>query len=262
MCYRSLSGQVPHNERRVSDGTQRTVNPWLSSIGGSIPSRRTKQTNSKSKGLRWRNSSPSVQTANAKAFTSHTDTIHNRTWGRGNAAATATTTFAPTERVQHEHTVRTRLSDSDHYGRDGPNHRLQRTAGNRNRHSPTTLSWCGADRLRSHRHSRGATQSAAVTRTEVGTVTFLTILALLQVADAATTRMVLDAGGSESNPLMVWAAESLPRLLLVKVIGVAVIARFAWTCRTSGWPVFWLASACTFYSAVVLWNLSNLAVAT
>lgn len=101
-----------------------------------------------------------------------------------------------------------------------------------------------------------------MTRTEVGTVTFLTILALLQVADAATTRMVLDAGGSEGNPFMVWAAESLPRLLLVKVIGVAVIARFAWTCRTSGWPVFWLASACTFYSAVVLWNLSNLAVAT
>ncbi len=101
-----------------------------------------------------------------------------------------------------------------------------------------------------------------MTRTEVGTVTFLTILALLQVADAATTRMVLDAGGSESNPLMVWAAESLPRLLLVKVVAVAVIARFAWACRTSGWPVFWLAFGCTFYTGVVMWNLSNLAVAT
>ena len=59
---------------------------------------------------------------------------------------------------------------------------------------------------------------------------------------------------------MGWAAESLPRLLLVKVIGVAVIARFAWLCRESGWPVLWLAFACTFYSVVVLWNLSNLVI--
>ena len=101
-----------------------------------------------------------------------------------------------------------------------------------------------------------------MTRTEVGTVAFLAILTLLQVADVATTRAVLDAGGSEGNPFMVWATESLPRLLLVKVIGIAVIARFAWSCRSSGWPVLWLASACTFYSAVVLWNLSNLVVAT
>ena len=99
-----------------------------------------------------------------------------------------------------------------------------------------------------------------MTRTEVGTVTFLTILALLQVADAATTRIVLNAGGSESNPLMVWAAESLPRLLFVKAMGVAVVAWYAWSCRTSGWPVFWLAVTCTFYSGVVLWNLSNLVI--
>ena len=34
----------------MSDGTQQTVNLWLSSIGGSIPSRRTKQSNSTQKG--------------------------------------------------------------------------------------------------------------------------------------------------------------------------------------------------------------------
>lgn len=100
-----------------------------------------------------------------------------------------------------------------------------------------------------------------MTRTEVGTAIFLAILASLQVADAVTTRMVLDAGGSEGNPLMTWAAESMSRLLVVKAVWMALVARVAWACRMSGWPVVWLALACIFCTGVAVWNMSNLVVA-
>jgi hypothetical protein len=85
------------------------------------------------------------------------------------------------------------------------------------------------------------------------------VLAVLNFADLVTTRMVLDRGGAEGNPVMrpfvegVWAAAG------IKLTCVALIAVLASRCVASARIRWGLALVDGWYAVVVVWNLAVLA---
>ena len=87
----------------------------------------------------------------------------------------------------------------------------------------------------------------------------LVALALLNVLDLITTRAVLAAGGAEANPLMSSVIEHTWTPLLVKTVGVALVAVVVNSCPPDSKVVNKaLAITVLVYSAIVSWNLVNL----
>jgi hypothetical protein len=88
------------------------------------------------------------------------------------------------------------------------------------------------------------------------TVVLIALLAALNLADLLTTRLVLERGGAEGNPVMrpfvdgVWAAAA------VKVICLALIAALASRCLGSVKARRGLMLVVAWYTIVVAWNLT------
>lgn len=90
---------------------------------------------------------------------------------------------------------------------------------------------------------------------------YVVALVVLNAADLVTTRLVLDAGGQETNPLMApimdgWLIPVLAKTMALLAVALCVAARPAKT-RLVDWALV----ICTgWYGGVVLWNLVVIAV--
>jgi hypothetical protein len=87
------------------------------------------------------------------------------------------------------------------------------------------------------------------------------LLGVLNIADLVTTRLVLDRGGSEGNPVMAPLVEGMWAAALLKLGCVALIAVLAQRCLGSVRVRWGLLIVCSWYAAVVSWNLVVLAQA-
>jgi len=91
---------------------------------------------------------------------------------------------------------------------------------------------------------------------------FLFVLfVLLQIADVVTTRIILNHGGKELNPIMAYVLNKagFKGLILVKLIGIFIIFITIYLSMTYSLNILWfLSSICLVYFAVVLFNLITL----
>ena len=88
----------------------------------------------------------------------------------------------------------------------------------------------------------------------------LAVLAALNALDLVTTRMVLDAGGTEGNPLMAPIIEHPVAPILVKTAAIVLIACMLRVCPPRSRVVDIGLAGVTFgYMIVVSWNMLNLA---
>ena len=85
-------------------------------------------------------------------------------------------------------------------------------------------------------------------------------LAVLNVADVITTAMVLDRGGSESNPFVKPLVDDIWQVGLLKIAVLVIIAALLTRCRESRIAEFALAATTGWYLAVVMWNLAVLTI--
>ena len=89
----------------------------------------------------------------------------------------------------------------------------------------------------------------------------LAMLAALNALDLVTTRMVLDAGGTEGNPLMAPIIEHPVAPILVKTVAIVLIACLLRVCPPRSRVVDIGLLGVTFgYMIVVSWNMLNLAM--
>lgn len=89
----------------------------------------------------------------------------------------------------------------------------------------------------------------------------LGVLAVLNALDLVTTRMVLDAGGTESNPLMAPFIHHPVAPILIKTAGIAMVAGLLRCCPPKSRLVdTGLLGVTIGYMIVVGWNMLNLAV--
>jgi hypothetical protein len=86
-------------------------------------------------------------------------------------------------------------------------------------------------------------------------VALLVALAALNLADLITTRLVLDRGGAEGNPLMRPLVEGLWPALSSKALCLVLIAALAVRCPRPRWTVRLLAPVTVWYGLVVAWNV-------
>jgi hypothetical protein len=86
-------------------------------------------------------------------------------------------------------------------------------------------------------------------------VLLLVALIALNLADLVTTRLVLDRGGAEGNPLMRPLVEGLWPALSSKVLCLVLVAALAVRCPRPRWTVRLLAPVTVWYGLVVAWNL-------
>jgi hypothetical protein len=91
------------------------------------------------------------------------------------------------------------------------------------------------------------------------TVVLVAVLAVLNLADLVTTRMVLDRGGSEGNPVMRPFVDGMWGAALIKFACLALIATLAARCLGSVKVRRGLVLVDTWYLVVVAWNLAVLA---
>lgn len=85
-------------------------------------------------------------------------------------------------------------------------------------------------------------------------------LTILNLADVITTAMVLDRGGSESNPFVKPLVESIWQVGLLKAAILVIIAVLLTRCRDSRIADLSLAIATGWYLAVVMWNVAVLTI--
>jgi hypothetical protein len=85
------------------------------------------------------------------------------------------------------------------------------------------------------------------------------ILAILNLADLVTTRLVLDRGGAEGNPVMRPFVNEVWDAALLKGSCVVLIAALVSRCSTSLRVRVGLALVVAWYAVVVTWNLAALA---
>lgn len=78
------------------------------------------------------------------------------------------------------------------------------------------------------------------------------LLWLLNAADVLTTRLVIEGGGVETNPLIAPFADSTIQLSAVKVAVLTPLTLL----RPSRTVLSWL---CAWYGFVVAWNVTQLA---
>ena len=89
----------------------------------------------------------------------------------------------------------------------------------------------------------------------------LVALALLNGLDLVTTRLVLDAGGAETNPLMAPIIHHPVAPILVKTTAIAFVAVLLRACPPRSRVVDGGLTGVTIgYALVVSWNLLNLVV--
>lgn len=87
----------------------------------------------------------------------------------------------------------------------------------------------------------------------------LLALALLNILDLVTTRAVLAAGGTEANPLMAPIIHHPVAPILVKTVGIALVACLLRACPPRSRVVdAGLLGVTIGYLVVVAWNLVNL----
>lgn len=85
---------------------------------------------------------------------------------------------------------------------------------------------------------------------------FVLALVVLNAADLGSTRLVLDAGGSETNPLMApiidgWLVPSLAKAMALLAVALCVAAK-----PSKSRIVDWALVGCTgWYGGVVIWNM-------
>ena len=88
----------------------------------------------------------------------------------------------------------------------------------------------------------------------------LATLAVLNAVDLVTTRLVLEAGGTEGNPLMAPIIDNPVAPILVKTAAIALIAVMLRACPPRSRLVDIGLLGVTFgYMIVVSWNMLNLA---
>ncbi|MEL7209791.1 MAG: DUF5658 family protein [Actinomycetota bacterium] len=88
----------------------------------------------------------------------------------------------------------------------------------------------------------------------------LVMLAILNALDLVTTRLVLDAGGTEGNPLMAPIIHHPVAPILVKTAGIAMVACLLRACPPKSRLVdAGLVGVTLGYTIVVCWNMLNLA---
>jgi hypothetical protein len=88
----------------------------------------------------------------------------------------------------------------------------------------------------------------------------LASLAVLNALDLVTTRLVLDVGGTESNPLMAPIIHHPVAPILVKTVGILMVAGLLRACPPKSRLVDASLIGVTFgYLIVVCWNMLNLA---
>jgi hypothetical protein len=87
----------------------------------------------------------------------------------------------------------------------------------------------------------------------------VTILAILNLADLVTTRLVLDRGGAEGNPVMRPFVDQVWDAALLKCSCVVLIAALVSRCSTSLRVRVGLALVVAWYAVVVTWNVAVLA---
>jgi hypothetical protein len=90
------------------------------------------------------------------------------------------------------------------------------------------------------------------------TVVLVALLALLNLADLLTTRLVLRRGGAEGNPLMRPFVDTMWGAAAVKVVCLALIAALASRCLGSVKARRGLAFVVAWYGFVVAWNVTVL----
>jgi hypothetical protein len=90
------------------------------------------------------------------------------------------------------------------------------------------------------------------------TVVLVAVLAVLNLADLVTTRMVLDRGGAESNPVMRPFVDGMWGAVAIKVACLALIAVLATRCLGSVKVRRGLMLVDGWYLFVVAWNLAVL----
>jgi hypothetical protein len=85
------------------------------------------------------------------------------------------------------------------------------------------------------------------------------VLSALNLADLVTTRLVLDRGGDEGNPVMRPFVEGMWGAALLKLTCLALIALLARRCLGSQRVRWGLVLVVGWYIAVVAWNVAVLA---
>lgn len=89
----------------------------------------------------------------------------------------------------------------------------------------------------------------------------LVMLAALNALDLITTRLVLDAGGTESNPLMAPIINHPVAPILVKCVGIGLVAVLLRACPPRSRLIDVVLLGVTLgYLVVVSWNLLELAM--
>lgn len=88
----------------------------------------------------------------------------------------------------------------------------------------------------------------------------LVVLAALNGLDLISTRLVLEAGGEEGNPLMAPIIHHPYAPVLVKGAGLGLVALVLRSCPRSAIVDRALCGVTVLYLAIVTWNLTNLAV--
>lgn len=84
-------------------------------------------------------------------------------------------------------------------------------------------------------------------------------LIALNIADLVTTRLVLDRGGTESNPLMQGIIESATHAWLVKGLCLVAVVALVLRSRLPHRVAITLGAVNLWYAVVVAWNLGVLA---
>jgi hypothetical protein len=91
------------------------------------------------------------------------------------------------------------------------------------------------------------------------TLVLVGLLAVLNLADLLTTRLVLSRGGSEGNPVMAPLVEGMWGAAVLKLACVGLIAMLAQRCLGSVRARCGLLVVVAWYAAVVSWNVVVLA---
>lgn len=81
------------------------------------------------------------------------------------------------------------------------------------------------------------------------------VLVALNAADLVTTRLVLDRGGAEANPLLEPVVANLLGAVAVKALCLAVIGALLARCRRTARVAVLLVAVDAWYAIVVLWNV-------
>lgn len=85
------------------------------------------------------------------------------------------------------------------------------------------------------------------------------LLVALNAADLVTTRLVLDRGGAEANPLLEPVVASVLGAVALKAMCLAIIGLLLARCRRTTRVVALLVAVDVWYAFVVLWNVRVLA---